>query len=49
MKKDNVWHNIRTKYSKPERKAMERNFRMILKSNVKFVIDHGTSSIKEVK
>lgn len=49
MKKDNVWHDIRIKYCKPERKEMERNFRMILKGNVKFVIDHGTTSIKEVQ
>ena len=51
MKKDNVWHDIRIKCCKPERKEkeMERNFRRILKGNVKFVIDHGTSSITEVK
>ncbi len=49
MKKDNVWHDIRIKCCKPERKKMERNLRMILKGNVKFVIDHGTTSIKGVK
>lgn len=49
MKKDNEWHDIKIKCSKPEREKMERNFRMLLKGNFKDVIDHGTSSIAEVK
>lgn len=49
MKKDNVWHDIRIKCCKPERKETERNFRMILKGNVKLIVEHGTVSITEVK